>query len=220
MKNGRPTPKRLPHEVNATYVLDWVGNQSPETDWGSLFRTAPRTLGAAGPVEWSFPSQTDLDANTGPKGDESAASAICGAILKFGEFETHDLSRDDLHFQLIDYGDTIRLNLALRRELGSSGETERNRCTLIHVSEAMVWLNQRQSKTGSISQSGFKELASELRQGELIAAKTITEHISTAETAVEKELVSLRHDVLSPGRDVDFRTVGLLVLPGLENPPG
>ena len=65
-----------------------------------------------------------------------------------------------------------------------------------------------------------KELALELRHGELNTAKTITQHIITSETAVEKDLISLRRDVLSPGHDRDFRTVGLLVLPGLENPPG
>ena len=64
-----------------------------------------------------------------------------------------------------------------------------------------------------------KELALELRQGELSLAKSITEHIVTAENAVEKESVSLRHDVLSPCHDRDFRTIGHLVLPGSGSPP-
>ena len=107
----------------------------------------------------------------------------------------------------------------MRRELGSSAETEKNQCTLTHAVAASEWLNQRQPKRAPLA-SRVKELASELRQGELGLAKTITEHITTAETTVEKELVSLCHDVRSPGRDRDFRTIGLLVLPGLENPRG
>ena len=80
-----------------------MDNQSPETDRGSLFRTALRTLVAIGPVECSPPPQTDLYANTGPHAGESSASAIWDPILKCGDFETRDLSLDGLHFQRIDY---------------------------------------------------------------------------------------------------------------------
>ena len=95
----------------------------------------------------------------------------------------------------------------------------KNQCTLIHVAAALEWLNQKQPKRVPLG-NRVKELAVELRQGELNTARTITQHINTAETAVEKELISLCHDVLSPGHDRDFRTIGLLVLPGLETLPG
>ena len=79
-------------------------------------------------------------------------------------------------------------------------------------------MNQKQPKRAPLA-NRVKELALELRQGELNAARTITHHIVAAETAVEKELIRLRRAVLSPGHDRDFRTIGLLVLPGLETPP-
>ena len=37
---------------------------------------------------------------------------------------------------------------------------------------------------------------------------------------MEKELVSVRRDGLTLGRDREFRKIGLLVFPWLGNPPG
>ena len=190
-----------------------MDNQSPETDWGSLFREALRALIPNGPIERSHPVQTDSDSNLGSQVGESTASAIGGPTLQCGDCETQGLSIDDLHFQRIGYGDTIRSNLAIRREMGHADDTEKNQRTLIHAAEALERLNHLQTKR-------VKELALELRQCELSLSGTITENIVTAETAVGKELVSLCHDVLAPCHDRDFRTIGLLVLPGLGNPPG
>ena len=70
--------QKIISETNATYVLNWMDNQSPETDWGSLFRTALRTLVTDGPTEYSIPTQIDLEANAGPQLGEAPASVIWG----------------------------------------------------------------------------------------------------------------------------------------------
>ena len=131
---------------NITYVRNWMDNQSPEKERAGLFRNALRTSVRGGPTEFARLAQTDFDADNGSQAGGESSAATRGPILQCGDYETQDLAIGDLHSQRIVYGEAIRLNIALRRELGPPGESGKNQCTIIHVAADLERLNHRRPK--------------------------------------------------------------------------
>ena len=97
-------------------------------------------------MEIALRPQTDLDADFGGQVGGEVFLWDLGPLLKFWGYETQDWDSDDMHFQRIDYGGAIRLNLSLRRELGPSDESGENQCTRIHLAAALERLNRRSPK--------------------------------------------------------------------------
>ena len=82
-------------------------------------------------------TQTDLDANLASHVGEKSHSLIWCSVLEYGDYETQNSTIGNLHRRRVDYGCTIRLDLSLRRELGPSGDSEKNQRAVIHVADAL-----------------------------------------------------------------------------------
>lgn len=67
----------------------------------------------------------DLETNGRSAAGGNSTCIVPDGTLKVGDYEAHGLTVNNLHFRCIDLGDFLRLNVPLRRELGSAYDIEK-----------------------------------------------------------------------------------------------
>ena len=131
-----------------------------------------------------------------------------------GDCTCQPVSIGPLHFNAVDYGDSVNLNESIQRKLVSPDREERNQRTLLSVADGLITSTQ----SGHIPPSRCRVLqtALELRLSEWRSASPFTDSTGVAKTFHAKTVISLRHDIARPNHDRDYRRLGIFLSPVLR----
>ena len=77
-------------------------------------------------------------------------------------YHSGGLNIGQLSFSCVDFGDNVKLSVALTRRLGITGNFETNRCDTLHLAAALEWLGQGKPKRVP-NRGHIGSLATELR---------------------------------------------------------
>ena len=121
------------------------------------------------------------------------------------------MSIGKLHFAAVDYGDAIRQNEFLRRKFASDERSEKNQRTLLSLAAGLI--HAETSISNSPARTRVAHTALELRTAERQTAAPLFDSLGAAKSFRGKSIVSLRHDIVRPNRDRDYRSIGLFLSP-------
>ena len=131
-----------------------------------------------------------------------------GSMEKTEEYITQQLTIGELHFDVIDFGESAPLTESCRKMIVCPESSETKQCTILHWAAAIEWNEQRRSARIPL-RSRVYQVAQQARMEEASVARMIEK--STSDNGRMRELRSLLHDSARAHRERDFRTLGLVV---------
>ena len=148
--------------------------------------------------------------NSARVGHQGAIQSYWGEVLRRVDFSPQELTIACIHFQVIDFGDSIPIQGALMRSTGDVENVERNQCVLLHLAAGI--LRNESGRPKRVPDRGrVFTLVQELRRIELPNALLAMESLQD-DTSLEGMIVkSNAHDVCHPSHDRDFRTLGFFL---------
>ena len=134
----------------ATEIITFVKNRMvTENAFGSTMEEALRrslsllsTRGTTRDANLADSSLAKVEYEGNTEVGRTRTSFFLGPTFPLGDCSSQELVVGRLTFQLLDYGDEIRLNQRMREQLGTAEEKERNQCAVLSFSAGYEWIKQ------------------------------------------------------------------------------
>ena len=146
-------------------------------------------------------------------GDTGVCRITWGELIKIDDGTCQHVAIGALHFCAVDYGDSIQLNEFLQRKLVSADRLGRNQCTVLAADAGII---ARSPSSSLPARSRVAQSAPELRDAEWQVASPLVTSEGTSRSFNERTLLSLRHDIVYPGRDRCYRSMCIFLASIIE----
>ena len=143
-------------------------------------------------------------------GDDTSCRIFWGETVQLDDCRTQGVAIGCLSFEAVDYGGTIPLSDHFQRQLDNEDRFEKNQRTLIALSAGLVSMTKGQERFLP-SASRVLAMACDLRLHEWNAAQPYVNSTGADFSNNGKMVHSLRHDVVNPHHDRDYRAMALFL---------
>ena len=131
---------------------------------------------------------------------------LWGTRQEWGEFVSQDLQVGNLHFNVIDFGENLLMNVATQKLIGAADRKECNQCVILHLGAALAW-HVRGRKKVVPSRGVVYHYAMVTREHEAHQAHEANLSLKNPQSLAEQLISSHIHDVLHCNHDRDFRGI-------------